>query len=63
VLHQLAGELQREADNNTDRVLQLAELHDALPEATKAVNGEDLELVSEVLYRLRTECRSNVVAG
>jgi hypothetical protein len=62
VLHQLAGELQREANNDAQRVAQLAEVHDSLPEPTKAVNCEDLELVTDLLIQLRAECRSHFVS-
>jgi len=58
VLHQLAGELQREADNDTDRVMQLAEIHNAVPEATKTVNCDDLEFVTDVLNQLAIQCLS-----
>jgi hypothetical protein len=63
VLHQLADELQREADNDDDRVSQLSELHNALPDAIKAVNCDDLEFVAELLNRLTAQCRSNLVGS
>jgi len=61
VLHQLAGELQREANNDADRLTQLAELHHSLPEATRSVNCEHLEFVTDLLIQLRAECRSHLV--
>jgi hypothetical protein len=61
VLHQLAGELQREADNDDDRIMQLTEIHSALPPATRMVNCDDLEFVTDVLTRLSDQCRSSLV--
>jgi hypothetical protein len=59
VLHQLAGELQIEADNDHDRVEHLATVQHHLPEATRNMNCANLEFVIGVLNRLATACRSS----
>jgi hypothetical protein len=58
VLHQLAGELQIEADNDHARVQQLAAAQQALPDASRNMNCANLEFVIGVLNRLATACRS-----
>ena len=58
VLHQLAGELQIEADSDEARVDQLLTNLEALPAATKSVNCANLEFVVGVLNRLALSCRN-----
>ena len=59
VLHQLAGELQIEADNDHDRVENLAAVQQHLPKSTRNMNCANLEFVIGVLNRLATACRSS----
>jgi len=56
-LHRLAGELQIEADNDHDRVEQLANVQHSLPESAQQVSCANLEFVIGVLNRLAIQCR------
>jgi hypothetical protein len=57
VLHQLAGELQIEADDDKSRVEVLIAVLKSLPDSTRNVNCANLEFVTSVLNHLLIECR------
>lgn len=57
ILHQLAGELQREAENPEIRIEQLTAVLGAITPNTRAIYCANLRFVLDVLAELNAKCR------